>query len=508
MNQIDTIAKEIDDLYREVSSRSWVQYTTGFDLGVSEAKAKVKDQLKNPEKYKIALAAHESKLDPIEQRKAKILHDQFKDFHLSDDVKRIKDELDELTNSLMTVVNKFRSEIDGKEMSGTEIGKILDQSPDRELRKKAYESRLPLNQQLVDAGFIKLINLRKELAHACGFKNYVEYSLERSGMSAELFKLWHAECAQRAEKYQAKSHQLAQEYLGVEKIMPWDQNYLKAQVCSLNDTQVDMTNFYDLIAKTFKKFDFDITKMNLTYDIFPRKNKSEWGYHFSIETGKDSRILANVSNRFSDYNVLMHETAHGVHYMGLNPDEILLNIGVSGILAEGFANFFGSQCFSREFLSEIFKENTEEAFQAFKKLNTVEHFQNYRIVADLFFDHELYYTDVKNADDIQKLRQSVGKEVLGEEGYEVPWAKLIHHTSHPIYLHNYLLGDVMSENMRVEFSKRYPGKMAEDCPKEFGQFWKTEMLSPSGRDPFLELYKKVFKKDLSLAEYVDSKCLS
>lgn len=508
MNKIDLIAKEISDLYKDVSSKRWVQYTTGFDLGITDAENRVKDYKKNPEMYKLVLNALASQVSPLEKRKAEILNKSIKDYHLSDKVKKMKDEIDVLENSLMDILNKFRAQIDGKEVSSTEREKILSQSADRNLRQKAYESNLPLNQILVDHGFLKLVNLRKELAAESGADNFVDYVLDQEDLNLDLFRDWASICEQRSSKYQSKSNELAERYLKVDCLMPWDQKYVKNQICSLNKTQVDMTNFQDLMTKTFSKFDFDLSKLNLTYDIFPRKNKSEWGYHFMIEMGKDSRILANVSNRFSDYWVLLHETAHGAHYMGLNPEENILNWGVSGILSEGFANFFGNQCYSKEFLSEVFRDNYEDAFHEFKKLDSFTHYQNYQIVPDILFDQQLYLKDLNSANDLQELRQSIGKQVLGEGGYTVPWARLIHHTSHPIYLHNYFLGDVMSENMKKEFSKRFPRKKAEENPDQFGRFWKSELLNPSGKDPFLKLYKNVFNTDLSITDYIDSKCLA
>ncbi len=77
-------------------------------------------------------------------------------------------------------------------------------------------------------------------------------------------------------------------YLGMKNI------FVPKYPPSLNAT-VDMSNFYNVIRDFFINFGIDIDEYNITYDIFPQKNKSEWGgYNFPIETRKDSRILANV----------------------------------------------------------------------------------------------------------------------------------------------------------------------------------------------------------------------
>lgn len=509
MENINQIADEMNSLYRSLSTQKWVQYTTGFDLGVQAAQNKVNEFKKNPEKFKIICDVLENSADQSERRNAKIVHGFFKPFHQSEKVRKLLEESQALENSIMDKINKYRVQVDGKEISSPELNKILSQSDDRKLREKVYNGRLPLNKIVVDAGFLKLLEIRKELALASGYKNFVDFKLDEEELNSDLFDGWQEQCSQRLGRYKAKEKALAQKFLNLESLAPWDQAYLKTQMCSHNQAEVDLTNFYEPIAKTFLKFGFDIRNLNLTYDIFPRKNKSEWGYNFTIEMGKDSRVLANVSNQFSNYWILLHETAHGVHFMGLNPQETAINYGVSGIVAEGFANYFGNLSYSKEFLSEVLPaEIVEKSFAEFKQLEKVMHFQNYRSIPDILFDHELYLKDLKSEDDIQNLRQEFNSKILGEDNYTVPWARLIHHTGAPIYLHNYFLGDVMCENMKSVFSRYNSGKIAEQSPLEFGQFWKEKVLTPSGRLPFLELYEKVCEEKLSIKGYLDNQCLA
>ena len=48
MSQIEFIANEIEQLGKDVSTKRWVQYTTGFDLGITEAENKFKTYKLNP----------------------------------------------------------------------------------------------------------------------------------------------------------------------------------------------------------------------------------------------------------------------------------------------------------------------------------------------------------------------------------------------------------------------------------------------------------------------------
>ena len=509
MDRIDQIAFEMDSLYKNLLTHKWVQYTTGFDLGVSQAQASLNTFKKEPESFRTICQTLEKASNPLDQRKARILYGYFKPFHQSEKVQKLLEKSQNLENSIMDLVNKYRAKIDEKEMSSLEINKILSQSSDQNLRKKAYISRIPLNQIIVDAGFLKLLDIRKELALASGYENFIDYKLDEQDLKSNLFDDWKTLCRQRVSRYKQKEKRLAQKYLNTEDLQPWDYGFLKSQICSYNQTQVDLTNFYEPISKIFLKHGFEINKLNLTYDIFPRKNKSEWGYNFNIGIGKDSRILANVSNRFSNYWVLLHETAHGVHFMGLNSEENAFNYGVSGIVAEGFANYFGNLSYSKEFLNEVLSpEIADKSLADFQQLEQFMHFQNYQSISDILFDQELYIKDFNSEKDIQDLRQDMNSQITGESANEIPWARLIHHTSAPIYLHNYFLGDIMCENMKTIFKKHNSGKTADQEPLKFGNFWKEQVLAPSGRYSFLELYEKVCKEKISIVEYLDNKCLA
>ncbi|SHD78634.1 M3 family metallopeptidase [Schnuerera ultunensis] len=152
-----------------------------------------------------------------------------------------------------------------------------------------------------------------------------------------------------------------------------------------------MSNYYNIIRDFFLNFGIDLDKFNITYDMFPRKNKSEWGYNFSIETRNDSRILANVKNQYSEFKVLLHETGHGVHSFLQDPNELILNSGINGIVTEGIANLFGSFLHDELFYKSFFDENVEGEF---RQMAEYEKLSYLRFIGNIFFDHELYRNDV------------------------------------------------------------------------------------------------------------------
>ena len=191
----------------------------------------------------------------------------------------------------------------------------------------------------------------------------------------------------------------------------------------------------------------------------------------------------------------------------MDPNEKALNAGVSGIVAEGFANFFGDQVYSMEFLTEIFSASeAEKAFVQFKDLEKISNLRNFRSIVETLFDQQLYTHDIQSLSDINQLRYQMSDDLLGERSAvsEIPWAKLVHHTLVPIYLHNYILGDVMCDKMKQVFSRHNNSQNAADKPVEFGQFWQQKVLALSGRYPFLELYEKTCEEKLSIEDYLET----
>ncbi len=172
-------AKELSELGTEYSRRSWVQYTAGFDLGVQEAYKKILDVVKDKSKYKVILDHLEKDLDPLNKRRVELIEKDFRNYHLSQELNDLSEKIMKQRTKLSQVLNTHRSKLNGKDINSVDLQKIINESPDPEKRKQAFLARTSVNEPLVDAGFIELLDMRKEYAQLHGAKNYVEYSLEQ-----------------------------------------------------------------------------------------------------------------------------------------------------------------------------------------------------------------------------------------------------------------------------------------------------------------------------------------
>ncbi len=500
MEKLKKLSLEIDNLEQEYSRLSWVQYTTGYDFGVENQYKKILEKYSSKSDFEIVAEAYNRKdLDYADKRRAEILYKTYEPFHLSKEVNELSEEIEALTTKLSKILNTHRSKINGCEISSVDIAQILNNEDDSEKRKEAYLARAQVNEPLVEGGFIDLIKLRKEYAKLRGFKDFVEMKLTDDDLNVELFANWKDELHAILPNMVKARIEVANKYLKKDIIMPWDETYVYSKLAPSLNANVDMSEYFSVLRNFFLRFGIDIGKYNITYDVFPRSNKSEWGYNFPIETGKDSRILANVKNKYSEYGVLLHETGHGVHSFLQDPKENILNRGISGIITEGIANLFGSFLYDEIFYKNFFdgNKNVNEEFKLYKNYSKI---NALRAISTIMFDQNLYRNELNSLEDINALAFKTQKEYLMEDAFseEYPWGFRIHHTTHPIYLHNYFMGDVTCEMIRKSFFDKYNCTNIIEKPIEFTEYLINSVISPSGLYKYPELFKQISGEHFSL----------
>lgn len=499
MDKIFNLVKEIQDMYEKSSQLAWTLYTTGYDFGIEEIDKKIMDKLSSKDDFKLVKELYERKdLSKEDKRRAEIVYKMYEPYHLSKEVNNLSLEMQKLTTKLSSILNTFRSKIDGKEISSVEINNILRTEPDENKRKQAFEARCQVNEKLVEGGFIDLIKMRNKYAKLRGFNDFVDFKLDCEELDSDIFKNWKEQLHSIVPKMKEAKAKVAKKYLNKENVEPWDSMYLTSMMAPSLNKNVDMTEFYKTLREFFIKFGFNLDEYNITYDIFSRKNKSEWGYNFPISVGKDSRVLANVKNNYNEYGVLLHETGHGVHFFQQDPKEIILNSAISGIITEGIANLFGSFLYDESFFGQFFDDTTKvkeelNNYKEYAKINSLS------AITSIMFDQNLYRTEINTLEDINNLAKDTYKEyMLTDFPGDFPWGYRIHHTTHPIYLHNYFMGDVTCEMLKKVFLKNNNCDRIMDKPKKFGEFLVKNVIDPSGLYTYGELFNKISGEDFSL----------
>ncbi len=494
------ISEELNKLFVQSSKLGWVYYTTGYDFGITELRDKINEKFRSKEEFEIVKKYFEKiDLNATDKRKAEIMYDAYKYHHYSDEVNKLTEDISKLTNELSGILNNHRSKINGVEISSVELAQILSSSPDSEKRKQAYLARAQVNKPLVEGGFIELVKMRKELAKLLKFDNFVDFKLDDDGLTKDVFKDWKQQLHQMLPKMNESRSEVAKKFVKNDILMPWDEAYVSSKIAPSLNEKVDMSEYYSILRTFFLKFGVDISKYNITYDIFSRANKSEWGYNFPIDTAKDTRVLANVKNQFNEFGVLLHETGHAVHSYIKDPEEKILNMGISGIITEGIANLFGSLMYHEDFYGDILQDKNK-AKEEFKLYKAYSKSNSLRAIASIMFDQNIYLNKLETINDINELVINTNRDYLKEEPVveEYPWAYRIHHTTHPIYLHNYFMGDVTCEMLRKVFIEKLKCEEIMDKPVEFFEFLNDTVVKPSGLYKYPEMFRKISGDEFSL----------
>lgn len=505
MQTVTDIMKGLEQLEVKMGQLHWTQFTTGYDFGIQSQDEEIMAYLKNEDYFKVIQDYKKTAESDLEKRMASIAYKTFEPYHKSEAINQLQLKISNKVTELMQVLNTFRFTLDGKEITSVELSQILMSESDRSKRKAAYLARNQVNQPLVDAGFLDLISMRKELAKLSGFDSFVDMSLYNDDLDPAIFSGWKEQLEEMRPELNEKRSVFAKKYLDDDTIQPWDYAYIGAQIAPSTNKQVDMSKFYDVVKAFFSQFNFDLDAYGIVYDVFSRKNKSEWGYFFPIELGHDARILANVKDRFYEFNVLLHETGHGIHFSTVNPEDTIINRGISGIIEEGIANMFGEQIYNEAFFGQFFETDIETARAEFEAYRNWRKINAFNVVSNIMFDQNFYKQDLNNLTDIYEMYWQTRLDYLGSErgDYEPPWAVTIHHTSHPIYLHNYFMGDVTAEMVQSVFCKQHNISHITEMPEAFGAFLLEKVIQPSGRYTYSQLFERISGEGFSFKYLLD-----
>lgn len=108
---------------------------------------------------------------------------------------------------------------------------------------------------------------------------------------------------------------------------------------------------------------YDVDKLPIKLDLFPRENKNTHGFSFPIEAGKDARILANLTNNVSSIDTLMHELGHSVFTVKTNPNLTYMEQDTTSTMTEAVAMMMGDMPRTESLIKDKVSPETFAKFQ-------------------------------------------------------------------------------------------------------------------------------------------------
>lgn len=380
---------------------------------------------------------------------------------------KLKKELRDKENEIASKYNSYIPMIDGKETSKAELNKILQNQKNIYLREKAYQAKVK-GGDLIANDMVQFIEMRNKFAKTKGYKNFFEYALKETyeidaNYLQNLLNEVYNNAKEINEQLQLENKQeLANEYkINISDLRAYhyglllDNNPAKAVNKSLKTKE----EIVEIAKNAYLNMGFDIEKMPIILDLFPRKNKNTHGFCFDIQAGKDARILANLTNDTYSIDTLCHELGHCVYHIGVDTTLPYLDQEEYPALTEAIAMMMGDLQKKENILNKIVPNDVLEKFKKEHKKTEAKFINRSMLIIE--FEKRMYENPQQN---LPQLWHDLKCKYTGankEEELNNEWATIPHYLSHPAYYQNYFRANLMKAQM-YKFLKNKLGNITEN----------------------------------------------
>ena len=375
--------------------------------------------------------------------------------------------LAEKENEISQKLNSYQMTIDGKPVSKAEISRIMESEKDPEIRKKAADAKIKSGDLIAD-DLVELVKMRNEFAKKKGYDNYFDYKIAEDYdiQPKELDKLLN-DVAEKTKKSNEKVmngiKKDLSEAFGVkpEELRSYHFGYLAGEdpEKKVNDVISSKEDVVDICKKAYKGMGYDVDKLPITLDLFPRENKNTHGFSFPIEAGKDARILANLTNNVSSVDTLMHELGHSVYTVKTDSKLPYMVQDTTSTMTEAVAMMMGDMIRTEGLVKDRISPEISEKFE--KSLGKEEATFVGSSMATIDFERNMY----KNPDqDLKKLWKDMNVKYKGRNENDEPtneWATIPHYLSHPAYYQNYFRASLIKAQLYDALTEKF-GKLTQN----------------------------------------------
>lgn len=419
----------------------------------------------------------------------------------ADDLRKIEDK----ENEISLKVNNCRGKINGKSISNVQLNQMLKNEKNVEFRKKLYKELKVKAPDLIANDLVELVKARNTYAQKRGYNDFFSFQLKETFNTSEekLFSILDTLENETNSIYKAindKNDAMLSNAFGItpEELRPhhygliFEGNPFKEadKYVIDNDTMIKST------LSMYENMGWNIQKLPIQLDIFPKENKSQHAFCLDVDTNKDVRIIANLTNDINSIESLSHELGHAVY-----------NIGVSEHLPyfqRDFSSFAMTESVAMLMQSLPYKEGAFEKHlgmprELAQRLNSrnQEGLVNYirQCLVYLHFEKQMYANPNQ---DMQKLWYGLEKKFLNRnipEKLDNRWASVPHFLTHPAYYQNYLRAEIMASQIYDAATEKL-GPLTKN--KNTAEFFRKKLFRVGLTLTEDELIKKITGKELSV----------
>ena len=399
---------------------------------------------------------------PLLRRQVEVLYRMFEERQGD---REILGRIEELEAEANAIYGNHRSVVGGRKLVENEVRELLRSSEDEDLRREAWEASKSVGRA-VEGTVRELARLRNRLAREQGHEDYYARSLElqeiRAGeLAAIMDDLASATDAPFEELKRDLDAELRRKF-GVEVVMPWHLSgpffHRAPDVAGVDlDRYFEEKDLEELTRKTFDGLGLDVRGVIPGSDLYEREGKSQ--HAFCIRIGReypyDVRVLANVRPDAYWMDAMLHEFGHAVYDRHVNPRlPYLLRTYAHANTTEAIALMMGALIDDPGWLRSVAGAGGEDLDDDAAKLAAHRRAAKLiltRSVLIMYHFEQALYAD-PDSGELNSLWWDLVDRYLYVDrppGRDEPdWVAVIHVAVAPVYYHNYMLGELISAQLR------------------------------------------------------------
>lgn len=466
------------------------------------AQEDVTDLFSNKEIYSKFLEVDGSKLSKHEQKQLKILLKTFDERLNTGEAFKL---LEKKENDIAQKYNSYVPTIDDKEVSKSEISRILQMESDHDLRRKAYEANVKGGDLIAD-DMIEFITMRNDFAKSKGFDNFFEYKLKEDydvdiEFLDKLINEVYSGAKDKINSIQQKKHNDLKQAFNTDKLEGWHYGFLTdSNPEKAVNTILENHSIENISKKAYKGMGYDVDNLikngNLTLDLYPRKNKNTHGFAFCIKPGEDARILANLRNDSRSLDTLNHEMGHCVYDLGISKDLTVMDREPSSpAFTEAIAMMMGDLPKKENILSGIVPTEDLNKFKLSLSEDEAEFISKSLLIID--FERQIYKNPNQNP---AKLWADLRLKYRAQDNSpNNEWATIPHYLSHPGYYQNYFRASLMKAQI-YNHLKKVLGNITEN--NLTANYLKENIFSKGASVEEYDLIKQLTGKEFGADDYI------
>jgi len=449
----------------DVNHRWWDANLSGKDADYrkkEEAETRLELKLANPKPF-AELKAIRSQ--PVEDR---LLARQIAVLHLQYLPRQVDPELLKqmlaISNRVEQTFNVYRAKVNGKELSDSEVRRVLQESKDPAQRRAVWEASKRVGRA-VEPDLKRLVKLRNESARKLGYKDYhvMQLALGEQSQEQVLALCEELDALSRA-PFQALKKEIdaalaRQCNVKPGELRPWhyhDPFFQEApDVFGEDDDAIfSKLDIPKVCAEFYAGIGLPVDDVLRRSDLFEKPGKNPHAFCNDLDRAGDVRTLCNIVPNKYWLGTLLHELGHATYSSKNIPATLpyALRTDAHALSTEAVAMMFEDFGASAEWLKAFGAKvpDPEKFNRRAKKERQAEALIFSRWCQVMFrFEKELYANPEQ---DLNKVWWDLVEKYQGitrPQGRDEPdYAAKIHVVSAPAYYHNYLMGRLFAAQLR------------------------------------------------------------